>query len=61
MKLGISVLLILIIIAGGFFLLKFNPPLEIGTLALSEDNKSVVVGVGNKGFRDIKNIRCFGK
>lgn len=34
----------------------FNPPLEIGTLASSEDNKSVVVGVGNKGFREIKIV-----
>lgn len=53
-KLWNSVLLLIIIIGGGYFFLKFNPPLEIGTLASSKDNKSVVVGVGNKGFREIK-------
>jgi hypothetical protein len=33
---------------------KFNPPLDIGTIASSEDNKSVVVGIGNKGFSEVE-------
>ncbi|RLL48549.1 hypothetical protein D8M04_04170 [Oceanobacillus piezotolerans] len=41
-------------IGGGYFLLKFNPPLEIGTIASSDDNKSVVIGIGNNGFREVK-------
>ena len=53
-KLWISVLFLAIIIGGVYFFTKFNPPLEIGTLASSGDNKSVVIGVGNKGFREIK-------
>ncbi|WP_028392624.1 hypothetical protein [Bacillus cihuensis] len=53
-KLWISVLILAIIIGGIYSIVKVNPPLEIGTLASSEDNKSVVVGIGNKGFREIK-------
>ncbi len=53
-KIWSSVLFLAIIIGGVYFFLKFNPPLEIGTLASSEDNKSVVVGIGNKGFREVK-------
>ncbi|VEF46143.1 Uncharacterised protein [Bacillus freudenreichii] len=50
----ISALLLIIIIGEGYFFLKFNRPLEIGTLASSEDNRSVVGGVGNKGFSEVK-------
>ena len=53
--LWISVLFI-IILGGGYFFIKINPPLEIGTIGSSGDNKSVVVGVGNKGFYEIKII-----
>ena len=53
-KLWISLLLLLLIIGGGYFVFKVNPPLEIGTLASSADNKSVVVGVGYHGFREVK-------
>lgn len=49
-----GILILVIIIGGVYFLMKFNPPLEIGTIASSEDNKSVVVGIGNNGFRDVK-------
>ncbi|WP_249872685.1 hypothetical protein [Oceanobacillus saliphilus] len=35
-------------------MLKFNPPLEIGTIASSGDNKSVVIGIGNDGFREVQ-------
>lgn len=42
------------------FSMKLNPPLEIGTLASTEDHKSALVEVGNKGFRE-KNSRCFSE
>ena len=51
---GTGIFILVIIIGGAYFLLKFNPPLEIGTIASSEDNKSVVIGVGNNGFREVK-------
>ncbi|MGM7636322.1 DUF6366 family protein [Bacillus sp. Hm123] len=51
---GAGILILLIIIGGTYLSLKFNPPLEIGTIASSEDHKSVVVGIGNNGFREIK-------
>ena len=44
----------IITIGGVYSFVKFNPPLETGTLASIKDNKSVVVGIGNKGFREIK-------
>ncbi|WP_342744411.1 DUF6366 family protein [Oceanobacillus rekensis] len=53
---GTGLLILVLIIAGVFFLLKFNPPLEIGTIASSEDNKSVVIGIGNNGFREVKIV-----
>ena len=53
-KLWISVLFLAIIIGVVYFFAKLNPPLEIGTLASSGDNKSVVIGIGNKGFRKVK-------
>ncbi|MCG5104798.1 hypothetical protein [Oceanobacillus alkalisoli] len=34
--------------------MKFNPPLDVGTIAFTEDHKSVIVGVGNRGFGDVK-------
>ena len=52
-KLWISVLFLAIIIGVVYFFAKLNPPLEIGTLASSGDNKSVVIGIGNKGFREV--------
>lgn len=52
-KIWISVLLLAITIGGVYFFIKFNPPLEIGTLASSEGDKLVIVGVGNKGFSEI--------
>lgn len=53
-KIWRAVLFLTIIIGGVYFFLKFNSPLEIGTLASSEDNKSVVVGIGNKGFFEME-------
>lgn len=55
-KLWKSVLLLAITIVGVIFFVKFNPPLEIGTLASNEDEKLVIVGVGNKGFSEIKIV-----
>lgn len=53
-KLWISVSILTVIIACIYLFLRFNPPLETGTLASSGDSKSVVVGVGNKGFQNVK-------
>lgn len=53
-EIWIPVLCLAIIIGGFYLFIKINSPLEIGTLASTEDNNSVVVGVGNKGFREIK-------
>ncbi|GED60655.1 hypothetical protein BFO01nite_47870 [Brevibacillus formosus] len=53
-KLWISILLIAIFVGGFYFLIIGNPPLEIGTLASSKDHKSVVVGIGNKGFGEVQ-------
>ncbi len=51
----LNLVLILAILIGGIYLLvKLNPPLEIGTIATGDDNKSVVVGIGNKGFKELK-------
>lgn len=55
-KLWISVLILAITIGGFYSFVKVNPPLGIGTLASSEDKKSVVVGIGNKGFREVKIV-----
>ena len=52
-KIGITVLILGVIIGGLYFFVKFNPPLELGTLGSSGDNKSVVIGVGNKGISEI--------
>ncbi|RKQ18398.1 hypothetical protein [Ureibacillus endophyticus] len=49
-------ILLLFIFGGGLAFIKFNPPIEIGTLGYSEDNKSVVVGIGNNGFRNLKIV-----
>jgi len=49
-----GMVILVIIICGVYFLLKFNPPMEIDTIASNEDNKSVVVGIDNNGFRDVK-------
>lgn len=53
-KIWSSVLFLAIIIGGVYLFLKFNSPLEIGTLASNQDNKSVVVGIGNKSFSEVK-------
>ncbi|KZZ84411.1 hypothetical protein [Bacillus sp. SJS] len=53
-KLFLLILISVIAFGGVYLFVKFNPPLEIGTLASSEDKKSIVVEVGNKGFWEVK-------
>ncbi|MEK5040912.1 hypothetical protein [Sporosarcina sp. FSL K6-3457] len=53
-KIWISFSILAVIIVGIYFSLKLNPPLEIGTLASSGDNKSVVVEIGNRGSQEVK-------
>lgn len=54
-KVGIPVLAILVsfFFAAAFLFIVFNPPLVQGTIGTTEGNRSVMVGVGNKGFRDV--------
>lgn len=52
-KIWITVLIVGVIICGLYFWVKFNPPLEFGTLGSSGDNKSVIIEVGNKGISEI--------
>lgn len=43
--------LVIVIAAVGFYsFIKFNPPIEVNTLGMSQNHKSVVVGIGNTGF-----------
>ena len=49
-----GILILLLIIMGVYFLLKSNPPLETGMVAISENNKSVVIGIGNNGFSEMQ-------
>ena len=51
---GTGLLILVLIIGGAYLLLIINPPLEIGTIALTEDKKAVVVGIGNNGFRKVQ-------
>ncbi len=55
-RLVISFSALAVIIGGIYFYLILNPPLEIGTLAWSNDKKSVIVGVGNKGFQNLEIV-----
>lgn len=55
-KRWISILLTVIVVGGVYSLIKGNPPLDVGTRASSTDHKSVVVGIGNKGFGEVKII-----
>lgn len=53
-KLWITVVILGLAISAFYCFVKFNPPLDIGTIASSEGNKSVVVGIGNKGFSEVE-------
>lgn len=55
-KILIVVSILVTITLGFYVFLKVNPPLEINTLAATNDQKSVVVGVGNKGFTEMKIV-----
>lgn len=48
-----TIIAILIIIVGGYLLMKVNPPIEVATIVSNEDDTSVVIGVGNTGFSAI--------
>lgn len=52
-KIWFTVLILGVIICGLYFLVKFNPPLELRKIGSSGDYKSVLVGVGNKGISEI--------
>lgn len=49
----VGVIVAIIVLIGGYFLMKANPPLQITATAYNEDNTSVVLGVGNTGFSGI--------
>ncbi len=55
-KLWISILIVGIAIGGFYSFVKFNSPLEVGTIASSGDRQSVVVEVGNKGIGEVKIV-----
>ncbi|WP_223555585.1 hypothetical protein [Lysinibacillus sphaericus] len=50
----ILILALTLTFGGVYTFVLFNPPLEIGTLGTAVGNKSVVIGIGNKGFREVK-------
>lgn len=58
-KLWLIAPILIMIIAIIYSFVKLNPPLEIGTLAAGKDQKSVVVGIGNNGFRKLKILNVF--
>ncbi|MGE7921293.1 hypothetical protein ACQKM9_20485 [Viridibacillus sp. NPDC093762] len=53
-KLWVTVLILALTLIGVFSFVLLKPPLEISTLGTSVGNKSVVIGIGNKGFREVK-------
>lgn len=52
----VLVLSIVIAVCGLYAYIIFNPPLEVGTLASTKNEKSVVVGVGNTGLRGLEIV-----
>src|SRR5699024_2635092 len=50
LTLWVASLFLIIILGGTFLFIKFSPPLEIGTVASSDDKQIALVGIGNKGF-----------
>lgn len=53
-KRWIFALIIVIATVGFYSFIKFNPPIEVNTLGISQSQKSVVVGIGNTGFSKMK-------
>ncbi|MFK9092708.1 hypothetical protein [Bacillus salipaludis] len=45
---------VIILLVGSFIYIKLNPPLVGGNVGTGDENHIVLVGVGNKGFKDIK-------
>jgi len=54
----VTVLILVLTFGGVYSFVLFNPPLEIGTLGTAVGNKSVVIGIGNKGFREVKILEA---
>ncbi len=54
LTLWISSLFLVIILGGAFLFIKFSPPLEIGTVASSDDQQMALIDIGNKGFSKMK-------
>ncbi|MGE7625532.1 hypothetical protein ACQKMD_21885 [Viridibacillus sp. NPDC096237] len=52
----VTVLILALAFGGVYFFVLFNPPLEIGTLGTAVGKKSVVIGIGNKGFCEVKIV-----
>lgn len=50
----VSALFVAFFFLVAFLFIYFNPPLERGTVSGTGDYTSVIVGVGNKGFRDVR-------
>ncbi|MFP7486288.1 hypothetical protein SFC65_19180 [Priestia filamentosa] len=55
-KVWISVLILvpLLIVIGSYSFVRYNPPVEVGTVASGTKNKSVVVGIRNNGFGKVE-------
>ncbi|MGI8387748.1 hypothetical protein [Robertmurraya sp. P23] len=49
-----SVIILVSISIGLFIFITSNPPLVIGTVGTSKDKHTVMVEIGNKGFRDVR-------
>ena len=49
----ISAISLIILLAGIFTYVKFNPPLVVGTLASGNEKHVALVGVGNKGSKQV--------
>lgn len=50
----VTLMVFVVLVGGTVMFLKNNPPLETNTLASNENQHSVIVGFGNKGWGDIQ-------
>lgn len=53
-KLLLFAFVFVILIGGAFFYIKATPPLVTGAIYKTEDEKTIVIEIGNKGFADVK-------
>lgn len=53
-KLLFFALIFVLLIGGVFFYLKVSTPIVTSSIVRSDDGKTVVVGIGNKGFTHLK-------